>query len=494
MAAISQALTEQAFRQPPNSPFKGSPAAQGGHLEHSGLGPVSEAQRRPPPPGPGSGRSDSPLSGMEPSDLVRLGVGAESPGPSLMEADPELPQGGEGAQWHLAGNKRRRRPDCESEPKRSKPQDAAGDRKEREGAKAPQDRKLSKIVPIILDGAPAASQLTLSKELARVGRGARFRRMTRLERGGVLVVPMSPDDGTKLLAASSEWSGDAFWGSTRAHYAGQTAKPASTKTSNDGTDLKRLVVAYGVDGSITDDELLTELTALSPIRVKRLQQPNGRGASPVLIELSDVDTAVKVAKEGIVVGCLHFRCRPYVERQDPVRCFKCQSFGHVAAACTRDQRCPRCGEAHSRVDCPRQEPPTCVNCEGPHSSAWKGCPKFREFAKQERSGRKSYAQATKTKAVVKEVPPGDSRSGQTVPGPDDQRNRSSQLGEERIVTFITAVIVACRSKSRSSDIVTVIADLALGILDLTFDGSALYDSMQQSLGRGTKPEGLKESQ
>ncbi|GBM58636.1 hypothetical protein AVEN_251908-1 [Araneus ventricosus] len=61
---------------------------------------------------------------------------------------------------------------------------------------------------------------------------------------------------------------------------------------------------------------------------------------------------------------------------NPLRCFKCQRFGHSKTSCRGTLTCARCAEVgHESTDCTRAE--KCVNCKGEHtsfsrnSSVWK---------------------------------------------------------------------------------------------------------------------------
>ncbi|GBP72653.1 Nucleic-acid-binding protein from transposon X-element [Eumeta japonica] len=71
-------------------------------------------------------------------------------------------------------------------------------------------------------------------------------------------------------------------------------------------------------------------------------------------------------------------------RAGPPQCHRCQAFGHSSANCHRPQRCVRCGERHLAADCPRprDQKPTCANCQGPHPASDKRCPAFRREARQ----------------------------------------------------------------------------------------------------------------
>ena len=62
----------------------------------------------------------------------------------------------------------------------------------------------------------------------------------------------------------------------------------------------------------------------------------------------------------------------------PMRCFKCQRFGHTGRKCNRRAVCGKCAkEGHTLPDC-REKKPSCVNCEGAHASFSKKCPQFLE--------------------------------------------------------------------------------------------------------------------
>lgn len=88
--------------------------------------------------------------------------------------------------------------------------------------------------------------------------------------------------------------------------------------------------------------------------------------------------------------------RPYVP--PPLRCFKCQRFGHVAAVCKGKQRCGRCGGEHEYGRCDEGAKLKCCNCGGEHSSAYRGCEVSKKAAEVQRirvSQGMSYAEAAK---------------------------------------------------------------------------------------------------
>lgn len=75
--------------------------------------------------------------------------------------------------------------------------------------------------------------------------------------------------------------------------------------------------------------------------------------------------------ERVYLGYLSYMVRPYVP--PPLRCYKCQRFGHVAAVCRGKQRCARCGGEHDYGKCEQGVNPKCCNCGGEHSAGYGGC-------------------------------------------------------------------------------------------------------------------------
>ena len=63
---------------------------------------------------------------------------------------------------------------------------------------------------------------------------------------------------------------------------------------------------------------------------------------------------------------------------NPLRCFKCQRYGHGRSSCQRPAVCARCGSGdHEDTEC--HATPRCTNCGGSHTSHSKDCP---EWSKQ----------------------------------------------------------------------------------------------------------------
>ncbi|GFW27607.1 uncharacterized protein TNCV_4283081 [Trichonephila clavipes] len=110
----------------------------------------------------------------------------------------------------------------------------------------------------------------------------------------------------------------------------------------------------------------------------------------------------------IKAGYLNCKIRPYIP--NPLRCFKCQRFGHSQTSCREQLTCSRCASAgHASTDCILE--PKCINCSLPYPSDSKICPKGK-IEKQIKNisypeARKlivhqlsqTYAQATKSSTI-----------------------------------------------------------------------------------------------
>lgn len=59
----------------------------------------------------------------------------------------------------------------------------------------------------------------------------------------------------------------------------------------------------------------------------------------------------------------------------PVRCFKCQRFGHIARNCRFARQCKVCAGPHYQNECTSRSEPRCANCGGSHTATFSGCPR-----------------------------------------------------------------------------------------------------------------------
>ncbi|XP_055932861.1 uncharacterized protein LOC129962885 [Argiope bruennichi] len=78
--------------------------------------------------------------------------------------------------------------------------------------------------------------------------------------------------------------------------------------------------------------------------------------------------------DSIKAGYMKLAVRHYIP--NPLRCFKCQRFGHSKASCRGTLTCARCAEAgHDSYACTAVE--KCKNCKGSHASFSRTCPTWK---------------------------------------------------------------------------------------------------------------------
>ena len=109
--------------------------------------------------------------------------------------------------------------------------------------------------------------------------------------------------------------------------------------------------------------------------------------------------------EKIYIGYMCYNVRLYIP--PPLRCFKCQRFGHVAAVCKGKQRCGRCGGDHEYGKCAAGTKLKCCNCGEEHSSAYRGCKVSKRAAEVQRIKTTqgiSYAEAVKKVTGDAQIP------------------------------------------------------------------------------------------
>ncbi|XP_071044434.1 uncharacterized protein [Parasteatoda tepidariorum] len=79
--------------------------------------------------------------------------------------------------------------------------------------------------------------------------------------------------------------------------------------------------------------------------------------------------------DDIKAGYRNCKVRPYIP--NPLRCFKCQKFGHSTNNCRGKETCSRCSETgHTFKTC--NQPEKCMNCSESHSGNSRQCPKWKQ--------------------------------------------------------------------------------------------------------------------
>ncbi|GBN25131.1 hypothetical protein AVEN_220667-1, partial [Araneus ventricosus] len=141
-----------------------------------------------------------------------------------------------------------------------------------------------------------------------------------------------------------------------------TVKPHATLNSSKG------VISCGELLNESEEKITEELNSQGVIHVRRITiRRDGQLLNTKHLILTFDSNKLP---EHIKAGYMRLSVRTYIP--NPLRCFKCQRFGHSKTSCRGTLTCARCAEVgHESTDCTRTE--KCVNCKGEHTSFYRNC-------------------------------------------------------------------------------------------------------------------------
>ena len=119
---------------------------------------------------------------------------------------------------------------------------------------------------------------------------------------------------------------------------------------------------------MTEDEILEELAPQNISKVKRFMIKKDGQVKKTNTYLLTFNTTT--LPQSINVGYLRIKVETFVP--NPLRCFKCQRYGHGQSTCKGLPICHKCGNKDHGDD-PCTGPLKCVNCAGGHASSSKQC-------------------------------------------------------------------------------------------------------------------------
>ena len=144
---------------------------------------------------------------------------------------------------------------------------------------------------------------------------------------------------------------------------------------------------------MSEDELKAELSSQQVTEVKRISVTRAGKKEKTHTYILTFGSPYLPAE--IKAGYMKVSVKSYIP--NPMRCFKCQRFGHHRDKCKSLEVCERCGNAdHSKEHC--EVDPVCTNCKGKHAASSKDCPTFKkekEITKIKIEKNLPYSQARK---------------------------------------------------------------------------------------------------
>ena len=105
-----------------------------------------------------------------------------------------------------------------------------------------------------------------------------------------------------------------------------------------------------------------------------------RSSETVVMGSPSPDAANRVIEQGVYWGRSVLRVEPFAKGVKPLRCFKCQNYGHVAFKCRSTARCGWCADhGHKTEECGirgQTASKACAPCIGArgHCALDHGCP------------------------------------------------------------------------------------------------------------------------
>ena len=155
--------------------------------------------------------------------------------------------------------------------------------------------------------------------------------------------------------------------------------------------------------AVTNEEIVEQLheSVTNARRINRHQKGETVPTQVVVLQFKDgFDLPPRV-----LMFHTGFKVRPFIPR--PMACNNCQRYGHPAALCRQDVRCPHCAGPHTHEQCDASTR-RCANCNEAHSARFRGCPKYAERLKvtslMVREGR-TYRDAVKSVRATDVQPP-----------------------------------------------------------------------------------------
>lgn len=162
---------------------------------------------------------------------------------------------------------------------------------------------------------------------------------------------------------------------------------------------------------VTNENIMDDTGAIWVHRITHMVDGTAQDTRTVIIAYHDS------LPENVEIGFMTFQVHPYTPT--PIRCNKCQKFGHKTNRCRQQQpTCPRCSQHHDVMDCTvsDQNERKCRNCGKAHSAAYKGCDKYKTVSKilsLSTTANCSYKEAAKAIAIQQREKPHTGHDGTT---------------------------------------------------------------------------------
>lgn len=126
----------------------------------------------------------------------------------------------------------------------------------------------------------------------------------------------------------------------------------------------------------TDEELLEALQPEGVVSIQRIKINKNGNLEPT----NTIILTFRLPSPPKFIRAAYMQIPVALYVPNPLRCYKCQRFGHSQTTCNRTPLCARCGKVgHDDKSCSAQ--PHCCNCKGDHVAYSKDCPEWQKQRK-----------------------------------------------------------------------------------------------------------------
>ena len=137
---------------------------------------------------------------------------------------------------------------------------------------------------------------------------------------------------------------------------------------------RQKVIVRGIRPHISEEDLKIYLnTSLrSKVNIHRFHSKTTGRPFPIISVETDITTASTLLTKGILIFGKLYKCTTYIK--PAVRCYNCQSYGHISRNCSKVHICNNCGQSDCTTEC--NKPAKCHNCSGNHQASSNLCPTY----------------------------------------------------------------------------------------------------------------------
>ena len=142
-----------------------------------------------------------------------------------------------------------------------------------------------------------------------------------------------------------------------------------TVSPHRGLNTSRGILRSRELASMKEEELADDLKNFNVINIQTIMTTKNGIRSPTNSVILTFNSST--LPQSLKAGYLNLKVEPYIP--NPLRCFRCQRFGHHQKACKRVPVCFKCGSSeHDHTGC--NGPLLCVSCGGDHAANFNKCP------------------------------------------------------------------------------------------------------------------------